>query len=35
MKDVLVDFNKNDMHGKTSDLSEEEVYQLAEYVLSL
>ena len=35
MMDVLVDFNKNDLHGKTSNLSREELQQLAEYVLSL
>jgi YVTN family beta-propeller protein len=35
MKDVLVDFNKNDLHGKTSGLSEKQLQQLTEYVLSL
>jgi len=35
LKDVLTVFNKNDMHGETSGLSEEQLQQLAEYVLSL
>ena len=35
IKDVLTVFNKNDMHGETSDLSEKQLQQLAEYVLSL
>ena len=35
MKDVLTTFNENDKHGKTSDFSEEQLAQLAEYVLSL
>ena len=35
MKDVLVDFNKNDMHGQTSSLNEEQFAQLVEYILSL
>ncbi len=35
MKDVLTTFNENGKHGKTSGLSEEEIQQLAEYVLSL
>jgi cytochrome c peroxidase len=35
MKEVLVDQNKEDKHGKTSHLSEEEIDALAEYLLSL
>ena len=35
MKDVLTEFNKDDKHGHTSDLSETEIEQLAEYVMSL
>jgi YVTN family beta-propeller protein len=35
MKDVLTEFNKDDIHGSTSDLSEEQLDQLVEYVLSL
>jgi cytochrome c peroxidase len=35
VKDVLTIFNKNDTHGETSGLSEEQLSQLGEYVLSL
>jgi YVTN family beta-propeller protein len=35
MMDVLTVFNEDDKHGKTSDLSQEELSQLAEYILSL
>jgi cytochrome c peroxidase len=35
MKEVLTKFNKNDKHGKTSQMSEQEIEALAEYVLSL
>ncbi|MHC4186697.1 MAG: cytochrome D1 domain-containing protein [Planctomycetota bacterium] len=35
IKEVLTIYNKNDQHGKTSDLNEEEIEQLAEFVLSL
>ena len=35
MKDVLTEFNPDDMHGQTSDLSEKEIDELAEYIMSL
>ena len=35
IKDVITVDNKNDMHGNTKDLSEQEVKDLAEYVKSL
>ena len=35
MKSVLIEFNNNDMHGTTSDLTEKEIDALAEYVMSL
>ncbi|MHC4132106.1 MAG: beta-propeller fold lactonase family protein [Planctomycetota bacterium] len=35
IKEVLTTYNKNDLHGKTSNLNEEEIEQLAEFVLSL
>ena len=35
MKEVLTEFNPDDLHGKTSGLSEEELECLTEYVLSL
>jgi len=35
IKDVITVDNKNDMHGNTKDLSEQEVEDLAEYVESL
>lgn len=35
MESVLTEFNINDMHGVTSDLTEKQIRQLAEYVLSL
>ncbi|MFC1762140.1 c-type cytochrome, partial [Planctomycetota bacterium] len=35
MKDVVTTFNKNDRHGKTGTLTEEELDALVEYVLSL
>jgi cytochrome c peroxidase len=35
MMDVLKTFNKDNRHGWTSDLTEEELRDLAEYVLSL
>ena len=35
MHEVLTDYNKNDEHGKTSHLSEEQLRALCEYVLSL
>lgn len=34
MKDVLTTFNKGDTHGRTSGLSEREIDDLAEYILS-
>jgi cytochrome c peroxidase len=34
MKDVLTKFNKDNKHGVTSDLTEEQINDLAEYVLS-
>ncbi|MCF7956454.1 MAG: c-type cytochrome [Phycisphaerae bacterium] len=35
IKSVLTEFNINNMHGSTSDLTEKQIEQLAEYVLSL
>jgi cytochrome c peroxidase len=35
MKEVLTKHNKDDKHGKTSKLSEQEINDLVEYVLSL
>jgi YVTN family beta-propeller protein len=35
IKEVLTIYNKDDLHGTTSELSGEEIEQLAEYVLSL
>ncbi|MFP4379677.1 MAG: beta-propeller fold lactonase family protein [Candidatus Sumerlaeia bacterium] len=35
MKDVLTTYNKDDEHGQTSDLSEQELNDLIEYVMSL
>lgn len=35
IKEVLTTFNKNDKHGKTSNLSEKEIADLETYVLSL
>ena len=35
MREVLTKFNPNDLHGKTSDLSEEQLDDLVAYVLSL
>ncbi len=35
MKEVLTQYNKDDQHGLTSKLSEQEINDLAEYVLSL
>jgi cytochrome c peroxidase len=35
MREVLVDFNKNGTHGKTGNLTDEELNCLLEYVLSL
>ena len=34
IKEVLVKFNPGDAHGKTSDLTEQEIDDLAEFVLS-
>jgi len=34
IKEVLTKFNKDDQHGKTSNLSEEEIADLAEYILT-
>jgi YVTN family beta-propeller protein len=34
IKEVLTEFNKDDRHGKTSKLSEKEIADLAEYVLT-
>jgi len=34
IKEVLTKFNKDDQHGKTSKLSEEEIADLAEYILT-
>ena len=35
MKDVVTEFNKDDKHGQTSNLSEKEIDLLVEYVMSL
>ena len=35
MKDVLTTFNKDDKHGKTTNLTEKEIEALVEYILSL
>ncbi|UCG56737.1 MAG: c-type cytochrome [Phycisphaerales bacterium] len=35
IRELLTEFNKDDRHGKTSDLSEKEIADLAEYVLTL
>jgi YVTN family beta-propeller protein len=35
IREVVRDHNKNDQHGKTSQLSEKELHDLVEYVLSL
>ncbi|MCP4612656.1 MAG: cell surface protein [Planctomycetes bacterium] len=35
IKDVLTKFNKNDRHGRTSELTDKEIEELAEFVLSL
>lgn len=35
MKEVLTTFNKDDKHGKTSDLTETQINDLVEYILSL
>lgn len=35
MEEVLTRFNKNDKHGKTSDLTQQEITDLVEYILSL
>ena len=35
IREVLVDFNKNGTHGKTGNLTDEELNCLLEYVLSL
>jgi YVTN family beta-propeller protein len=35
IKEVLTTYNKNDLHGATSELNKEEIEQLAEFVLSL
>lgn len=35
MRDVFTEFNKSDMHGSTSDLSDKQIDELVEYVLSL
>jgi hypothetical protein len=34
MKDVLTKFNKDNKHGVTSDLTDEQINDLAEFVLS-
>jgi len=34
IKEVLTKFNKNDQHGKTSNLGEKEIADLAEYILT-
>jgi len=34
IKEVLTKFNKDDQHGKTSNLSEKEIADLAEYILT-
>ncbi|MHC4743983.1 MAG: c-type cytochrome [Planctomycetota bacterium] len=35
IKEVLTKFNKNDRHGKTSNLTEKQIEDLAEYVMTL
>ena len=35
IKDVLTEFNVNDSHGDVSDLTEKQINDLAEFVLSL
>ncbi|MHA1599763.1 MAG: cell surface protein, partial [Alphaproteobacteria bacterium] len=35
MRDVVTEFNKEDLHGRTSDLTGEQIDELCEYVLSL
>lgn len=35
MKDVLTEFNKDDKHGQTSNLSDKEIDSLVEYIMSL
>ena len=35
MKDVLTKFNKDNKHGATSDLTDQQINDLAEYILSL
>jgi hypothetical protein len=35
MKEVLTTYNPQDKHGVTSQLTEQEIADLAEYVLSL
>jgi len=35
IKEVVTKYNKDDRHGKTSSLSEREIHDLAEYVLTL
>jgi len=35
IKDVLTKFNKNDRHGRTSELTDKEIEELAEFILSL
>jgi cytochrome c peroxidase len=35
IQDVLTRFNKDDRHGRTSELTEKEIEELAEFVLSL
>ena len=35
MKDVLTNCNKDNRHGLTSDLTDEQINDLAEFVLSL
>jgi cytochrome c peroxidase len=35
IREVLTRFNKNDRHGSTSELTEKEIEDLAEFVLSL
>jgi YVTN family beta-propeller protein len=35
MKEVLTKFNKDDKHGKTSDLNDTQINDLVEYILSL
>ncbi len=35
LKEVITTFNKSDLHGKTSNLSDQEVKDLEEYLESL